>query len=81
MTMKQYDRLQEAKKAGDKDLVEQILGEEYGGDSTIIDVEVEDDFTDEDVLDSLAAGLSNKEVADKYNISVQKIGSIKKKAK
>jgi len=82
--MKQYERLQEAKKAGNEDLAEQILGEEYGGDSTIIDVEVEVEpivFSEEEVMDSVAAGLSNKEIADKFGISVQKIGSIKKKAK
>ena len=84
MTVKQYDRLKEAAKAGDKELMEQIRGEAYGEDSTIIDVDVETDeveFTDEEVMDDVTAGLTNAEIAEKYGISVQKIGAIKKKAK
>ena len=57
----------------------QILGEEYGEDSTVIDVEIDMEFSDEDVLGDLAAGLTPKEIAAKYGISVQKVGSIKKR--
>ena len=80
MTMKQYQRLQDAKKEGNMELHAQILNESYGEDSTVIDVEIEA-CSDEDILDSLAAGLSAKEVADQHNVSVQKVGAVKRKAK
>ncbi len=81
MTMKQYERLQEAKKAGDEDLAKQILGEEYGEDSTIIDVVVEPVFSDEDIASDIGAGLSNAEIAEKYGITVQKVAAVKRKSK
>lgn len=79
MTVKQYDRLIEAKAAGDESLMEQIRNEKYGEDSTIIDVEIE--FSDEAVLDDLAAGIDRSEIMSKYGITTQKISAIVKKAK
>ena len=42
---------------------------------------IEESYTNDDIMDDLAAGLGNKEVCVKYGISAQKLGSIKKGAK
>ena len=81
-TMAQIKRIREAKAAGDLDLVAQIRAENFGEDSTVIDTVVVDKpvaVDDEDIIDSLAAGLSNKEIAAKYTISVQKVAAVKRK--
>jgi len=79
MTTKQYKRLQEAKASGDKELVEQILNEKYGEDSTVIDVEIENEFDYEAAESEKSAGLSNSEIAKKYGVSVQKVNAVLKK--
>lgn len=79
MTTKQYKRLQEAKAAGDKDLVKQILNEKYGEDSTIMDVEIIEELDYDTVESDKSAGLSNSEIAKKHGVTVQKINAIIKK--
>jgi len=79
MTTKQYKRLQEAKAAGDKDLVKQILNEKYGEDSTVMDVEIIEELDYDTVESDKSAGLSNSEIAKKHGVTVQKINAIIKK--
>ena len=42
---------------------------------------IDEEYTNENILDDVAAGLTNKEICEKYSISAQKLGSIKKGAK
>jgi len=79
ITTKQYNRLQEAKKAGNMELHAQILAEGYGEDSTIIDVEIEEiEFDYELAANEKAAGLTNGEIAKKYGVTVQKVNAVLK---
>ena len=79
MTMKQYKRLQEAKASGDMKLHAQIMDEEYGEDSTVVDVEVLEEFDYELAAGDKAAGLSNSEIAKKYSVTTQKVSAVLKK--
>ena len=42
---------------------------------------IDEEYTNENILDDLAGGMENKEICEKYSISPQKLGSIKKGAK
>lgn len=44
-------------------------------------IEAPKDFDNQDVLDDVAGGMENSEICEKYGISPQKLGSIKKGAK
>jgi len=41
---------------------------------------IEEEYTNDDILDDLAAGLTNKEIYEKYSISPKRLSMIKKKA-
>ena len=41
---------------------------------------IEEAYTNDDIMDDLAAGMENKDICEKYGISPQKLASIKKKA-
>lgn len=81
LTMKQYKRIRQAKEDSDTKLVEQIMNESYGEDSSVIDVEeiLSHELDYDEVVSDKSAGMSNGEIAKKYNVTVQKINSIIKK--
>ena len=85
MTNEQYADYQKAKKIGDAVVAKELWEGEYDteykeGDAFIVDVEVEES-DDDAILDDIAAGMENKEIYEKYGVSPQKLGQIKKGAK
>lgn len=85
LNTEQYKRWSTAKKSGDTDLMKEIENEGYDGINLgVIDAEIEDDLilpTADDVEASLTSGMTKKDIAEEYGITVQKVTGIQKKGK
>ena len=90
-SINQYNDMVRAKKEGNHDAYAAIVEMGYnpnyltGTAFNLVKeapkVEAPKDFDNQDVLDDLAGGMENSEICEKYGISPQKLGSIKKGAK
>ena len=87
MSIAQYNDFKKAKDEGNSDRAEEILSMGYQAvydpsDVGVTEAEIMDEeYTNENILDDVAAGMENKEIYDKYGISPQKLAQIKKGAK
>lgn len=83
MSIPQWDAYSKAKEEGDVVKAQAIMDMGYCReyDDSLIEAEVTDvthEVDDEDILNDLAAGLSNKEIYSKYKISPKRLSVIKK---
>ena len=86
MSTKQVHAYQEAIKAGDKEKAERIYKMGYVADYKDFDMDVEvvsqeTELDEDEVLSDIGAGMEDSEIREKYGISAQKLGAIKRKAK
>ena len=87
MSIAQYNDMRKAQADGDQPRAEAIVALGYQKEYDPSDVGateadiIEQAYTEENILDDVAAGLENAEICEKYEISPQKLGSLKKKAK
>jgi len=87
MSIPQYEAFRKAQKEGNYEKAQEIVDMGYVKEFDETDLNaseaeiIEEAYTEENILDDVAAGLDNKEICEKYGISPQKLGSIKKGAK
>jgi len=89
MSIPQYNAFRKAQEDGDDKTADAImeLGFQEDWNPSLIEateaeiLEEEQEIPNEDILDAVAAGLSNKEIYGKFGISAQKLSVIKKGAK
>ena len=82
MSIAQWNAREKAIKEGDTKKAAAILdlGFQPEYDDSLVDATDAVIVEPEDILDDLAAGLSNKEIYEKYDISPKKLSMIKKEA-
>lgn len=87
MSIPQYEDFRKAQAGGNHSRADAIMAlgfqKEYDpADVGATEAEIiEEAYTNDDILDDIAGGMENKEICEKYDISPQKLGSIKKGAK
>lgn len=84
MNIPQYEDLRHAQKIGDKVSEEALMTMGYNknynkGDVFIVDVPEVTEVDDQDILDDVAAGMDNKDIYKKYDISSSMLVAIKKR--
>ena len=87
MSIAQWNDYKKAKKEGNLERAQLIMDMGYQREYDPSDVgateaeELEELYINDDILDDVAGGMTNKEIYDKYDISPAKLASIKKGAK
>ena len=87
MSIPQYNDFRKAKDNKDNSRAQAIMDLGYQSDYDPTDVGaseaeiIDEEYTNDNILDDVAGGLTNKEIYEKYDISPAKLVSIKKGAK